>query len=674
MIKYLFIISFLFQALHYPQTFFPLNDGDKHYSWYYYEVSNCDTELETRSIVEYLDSTIVGDSVIFNNVVYKKLWNRYYHLYPNNKLYTIVDNEEKLAVDFNKLEGEETLYYDGTGSTYFYYGIDSVQFGENYMDQFWIYYYKHTFDSVYIYPEMTWQRSIKFIEDVGPIDYLRYYSYWTPDTRYKSILKRITYFVESNGQTFNLLTIPSLSTSQIISDDSITIDFTDRQLLFEDGFIIERKESSKQDFEQIGTTPEDITFFTDSNFELAKSYQYRVKSYVNTVISLPSNIKDVASIIKPTGLTADTTEQGKIIISWNYNSILEPNFVIERKTKLNGFTWGDYIILDTLDFYPQVYADTSVDKTKPNKYKMNAVVDSLSSLYSPELLVLPNLSAPFNLTSNMNEYESVRLEWEYNQGENIRYIIDRRKLPSNYFLRIFLGPCPDNSFIDENVDDQTVYQYRIRAKNPFVQSDFSDTTEIYIPEFQPIPTPLNFTAVLINEDSVKLSWMDNSANEKYFKILRGKDSLSIHYIGEVLFNSNTYIDTIPILSGPDAELWYGIRAENPHSQSDLSLFYLNITNIYDDGNKLPTEFKISQNYPNPFNPFTVIKYDLPVNTHVQITVYDVLGREVNKLVNEEKQAGNYNVIFNSSRYSSGIYYYQMMAGEYRETKKMVLIK
>jgi len=674
MLKYLFIISFLFQALSYAQTFFPLNNGDKYYSWYYDEEYYFYLRDGTRTIEEYLDSTIVGDSVIINNKVYKKLWDRYYHLFPDNKLNTIVDNQEKLAVDFNKLEGGDTLYYDGLRRFYNYYGIDSVQIGENYIDQFRIYFYKHTFDSVWYYPEKVWERGVKFVENIGPIDYLQKSTYWDPDLSFGSIKKRITYFVESNGQTFNLLTIPRLITSKIISDDSITITFNDRQLPFEDGFIIERKESSQQEFEQIGTTMENSTFFADSNFELAKSYQYRVKSYVNSVISLPSNVKDVVSIINPTGLIADTLEQGEIIISWNYNSLLEPNFVIERKTKLDGSTWGDYIILDTLDSNPHVFADTSVDKTKPNKYKMKAVVDSLFSLYSSELLVLPNLAPPFNLTSNVNEYESVRLEWEHNQGENIWYKIDRRKLPANYFLRIFNGFRPDNSFIDENVDDQTNYQYRVAAKNQFVQSDFSDTTEIYIPEFQPIQTPSNFTAVLINVDSVKLSWIDNSTNEKYFKLLRGKDSLSIHYIGEVLFNSNTYLDTIPILSGSDAELWYGIRAENPHSQSDLSLFYLSITNIYDNQNQLPTEFNLSQNYPNPFNPITVIKYDLPTNTHVQIKIYDVLGREVIKLVDEEKQAGNYNVIFNSSRFSSGIYYYQMKAGKYRETKKMVLVK
>jgi len=673
-LKYLFIISFLFQALYYPQTFFPLNNGDKYYSWYYHQEYGNNLPKGTRSTIEYLDSTTVGDSIVFNNKVYKKLWDRYYHLFPNNKLYTIVDNQEKLAVDFNKLGGDDILYYDGLRRYYNYYGIDSVQIGENYMDQFRIYFYKHTFDSVYYYPEYVWERGVKFIENIGPIDYLQKNTYWTPDYMYGNIIKRITYFIESNGQTFNLLTIPRLITIEIISDDSITITFNDRQLPFEDGFIIERKENSQQDFEQIGTTPENSTFFADSNFELAKSYQYRIKSYVNSVISLPSNVKEVISILKPTGLIADTTEQGKIIISWNYNSLLEPKFIIERKTKLDGSTWGDYIILDTLDSDPHVFTDTTVNKAKPNMYKVKAVVDSLSSLYSTELLVLPNLAAPFNLTSSMNEYESVRLEWEYSQGEDIWYNIDRRKLPSSYFLRIFGGFRPDNSFIDENVDDQTVYQYRVRAKNQFVQSDFSDTAEIYIPEFQPILTPSNFTAVLINADSVKLSWIDNSTNEKYFKILRGKDSLSIHYIGEVLFNSNTYIDTIPILSGSDAELWYGIRAENPHSQSDLSLFYLNITNIYDNQNQLPTEFKLSQNYPNPFNPFTVIKYDLPANTLVQIKVFDVLGREVIKLVDEEKQAGSYNVIFNSSRFSSGIYYYQMKAGKYRETKKMVLVK
>ena len=89
---------------------------------------------------------------------------------------------------------------------------------------------------------------------------------------------------------------------------------------------------------------------------------------------------------------------------------------------------------------------------------------------------------------------------------------------------------------------------------------------------------------------------------------------------------------------------------------------------------LPTEFKLNQNYPNPFNPSTNIKYSVPENNFVSVKVYDVLGEEVASIINEEKSAGSYEVNFDASNLSSGIYFYTMRSGSFLETKKMVLMK
>ena len=99
----------------------------------------------------------------------------------------------------------------------------------------------------------------------------------------------------------------------------------------------------------------------------------------------------------------------------------------------------------------------------------------------------------------------------------------------------------------------------------------------------------------------------------------------------------------------------------------------------ENNSTLPKEFLLNQNYPNPFNPSTTIKYQLPEMSFVTIKVYDILGREVATLVNEEKPAGSYEVQFsNNSVYgrnlTSGIYFYQIKTGEYSETKKMILLK
>lgn len=88
----------------------------------------------------------------------------------------------------------------------------------------------------------------------------------------------------------------------------------------------------------------------------------------------------------------------------------------------------------------------------------------------------------------------------------------------------------------------------------------------------------------------------------------------------------------------------------------------------------PVLFSLKQNYPNPFNPSTMIEYTIPNSQQVVLKVYDILGREVQTLVNEIQNPGSYNVMFNASSLSSGIYFYRLTAGNYTEVKKMTLVK
>lgn len=88
----------------------------------------------------------------------------------------------------------------------------------------------------------------------------------------------------------------------------------------------------------------------------------------------------------------------------------------------------------------------------------------------------------------------------------------------------------------------------------------------------------------------------------------------------------------------------------------------------------PDNYFLSQNYPNPFNPSTVIHYRIPEISFVTITVYDLLGREVATLINEEKQSGNYEIKFDAFGLSSGVYYYQIKAGDFIQSRKMVLLR
>lgn len=89
---------------------------------------------------------------------------------------------------------------------------------------------------------------------------------------------------------------------------------------------------------------------------------------------------------------------------------------------------------------------------------------------------------------------------------------------------------------------------------------------------------------------------------------------------------------------------------------------------------IPKIFSLSQNYPNPFNPSTIINYQLPKSSEVKLIIYDAIGREVNTLVDENQNAGSYQVEFDGSNFPSGVYFYKLQAGDYIQTKKMGLIK
>ena len=132
----------------------------------------------------------------------------------------------------------------------------------------------------------------------------------------------------------------------------------------------------------------------------------------------------------------------------------------------------------------------------------------------------------------------------------------------------------------------------------------------------------------------------------------------------IIFDYTIYYDVIPLGTSDDIPYWTG--------SFPFTAIIVGVDN--EQLNIIPKEFALEQNYPNPFNPETVISYRLPVMSEVMLRVYDVLGREVAILVNEQQKAGYYEIDWNAVNNSSGVYFYKIQAGEFVETKKMILIK
>ena len=192
-----------------------------------------------------------------------------------------------------------------------------------------------------------------------------------------------------------------------------------------------------------------------------------------------------------------------------------------------------------------------------------------------------------------------------------------------------------------------------------------------------LPAPTGFQYVLQSE-SVML-WWDPSTDEnfQYFLLERSTDSLFIENVVSNYLVSSFYTDENLEFN---TEYFYRVSYFSTE-WSDYSETIAIVLEGLDisDGDNLPISYKIHQNHPNPFNPVTTIRYDLPEDGLVNITIYDMMGRQINTLVNGQQAAG-YNIVqWNATNtfgeaVSAGLYLYTIHAGDFTQTRKMVLLK
>ncbi len=193
----------------------------------------------------------------------------------------------------------------------------------------------------------------------------------------------------------------------------------------------------------------------------------------------------------------------------------------------------------------------------------------------------------------------------------------------------------------------------------------------------PLPVELTSFSALAQSSTVNLTWETATEVNNYgFEIERTitNSKLQIPNWENVGFveghgNSNSAKQYSYVDNSVRAGQSYSYRLKQ--IDFDGQFEYSNIVNV-EVG--VPMEFSLAQNYPNPFNPSTSIEYSVPSNEFVTLKVYDVLGNTVSTLVNENKEVGKYNVSFDASNLTSGIYFYSINAGGFTQVKKMMLVK
>ncbi|MCI0474254.1 MAG: T9SS type A sorting domain-containing protein, partial [Ignavibacteria bacterium] len=224
----------------------------------------------------------------------------------------------------------------------------------------------------------------------------------------------------------------------------------------------------------------------------------------------------------------------------------------------------------------------------------------------------------------------------------------------------------------------TTYYWRVKAKN---QSGWGVFSPVW--SFTTIP-PVPIAPLLVSPPNnatnqiptLLLDW--NSVNyASGYRIQIANDSL---FSSLVFDTSNVIPDSLRVrngLLGLNNKYYWRVNASNAGGTGPWSAvwnFRISPTGMFNLSSQIPNGYKLFNNYPNPFNPTTNIKFAIPKPSFVKISVFDITGKEIDVLVNEQLKPGTYDVQWKGSKYSSGVYFYTLTAGDFKETKRMLLIK
>ena len=191
----------------------------------------------------------------------------------------------------------------------------------------------------------------------------------------------------------------------------------------------------------------------------------------------------------------------------------------------------------------------------------------------------------------------------------------------------------------------------------------------------PLPVELSSFTAIESKGQVTLKWITETEIDNYgFEVERALSSTTRlqgwEKIGFVQGSGNS--NSPKEYSYIDKKLIGGSKFKYRLKQIDNTGQYEYSNEV--EVNLIPTEYALFQNYPNPFNPSTTIRYQLPKESKVAIKIYSILGSEVMELLNEQKEAGTYEIEFNAEALSSGTYIYRIIAGDFIQTKKMILLR
>ena len=373
----------------------------------------------------------------------------------------------------------------------------------------------------------------------------------------------------------------------------------------------------------------------------------------------------IGPIADPSDLSTTIRVENEVGLRWRDNSDNENGFIIERENP----TQEAFQVIDSVGAGSTGYTDATVVDGQRYYYRVKAYNDFTQSGYTNTAQAVTILPAPSSLTGQVHSLPwSVQLDWVDNSDSELGFVISRHDTTVSVFADIDSVGANVTTYTDTTVDTVFKYIYMVYAFTSDTVSDFSDTAAVIV------PVELSSLTAALSGKLVNIQWTTvTETNNKGFALQRRTvgEWERIAFIegrGTTTERSNyQYSDDFKF------ESYKGI-IEYRLKQIDFSgaYEYSKIVEVIVD--LTPKEYVLYQNFPNPFNPNTKIKYALPQNSKVNLTVYNTIGEVVQILVDEIQEEGFHEVDFNASELTNGIYFYRLVANDNAQVKKMILLK
>ncbi len=379
----------------------------------------------------------------------------------------------------------------------------------------------------------------------------------------------------------------------------------------------------------------------------------------------------------PFNLTALAVSTTGINLNWTDTSSIEEGFKIERSTDA-GTAWKQ---IDSLGPNIVSFSDTGLVPNTIYHYRLYAFNVIGNSPYSNIAFdttfgLLP--SGPFELTALAVSASRIDLKWADTSSIEDGFKMERSTNAGINWVRIdSLGPNIA-AYSDTGLAASTIYHYRVYSFNAFGVSPYSniafDTTFILAPIAPALLLPLD--SAVGQSLQPTLEWTTVPGAATYGIQVSPHSNFDTLVVDVTGLDSSHYTIPINILMN---HTWYYWRANASNitgtsSWSTEWRFETMFLGLNTYSNEIPKVYKLYNNFPNPFNPSTKIRFDIPKTSKVNVIVYDILGREIAQLYNNILNPGKFELSWNASNYPSGVYFYRIIAGDYVDTKKMVLVK